>query len=299
MKSRNCEKFEQLVDLIVADRLKDSLSAPCLKYCLSVEGNKVLSSSELATLADTFDANYSSDGRYRGGAVLTSKDDGTRGYFGGRSQGRGKPLDGNTSVTPGVGRGAGNSTNPTVTPGNNPAANDSEQPTIRPQRKCFNCGSLSQIQINCPKPRARHGGNTQATRTNACKVADTADDETAVKSVQISRCVVETPRDNCSLTDWKKGDTTTLKLEQQVNGVAEITANEVDVTPDIGDDVKHVHVSTSVANVTNVIHKSPLTYVQLFVENRGPYKCLADSGTEMPVAKRAVVQDVMSADQPA
>ena len=39
--------------------------------------------------------------------------------------------------------------------------------------------------------------------------------------------------------------------------------------------------------------------MQLFVENRGPYKCLADSGTEMPVAKRAVVQDVMSADQPA
>ena len=134
-------------------------------------------------------------------------------------------------------------------------------------------------------------------RTNACKVADAVDDETAVKNAQINRCVVETPRDNCSLTDWKKGDTTTFKLEQQVN---EVTAtNEVDVTPDIGDDVKHVHVSTSVANVTNVIHKSPLTYVQLFVENRGPYKCLADSGTEMPVAKRAVVQDVMSADQPA
>jgi len=138
MKSRNCENFEQLVDLIVANRLKDSLSAPCLKYCLSVEGNKVLSSSELAALADTFDANYSSNGRYRGGAVLTSKDDGTWGYFGGRSQGRGKPPDGNTSVRPGVGRGAGNSTNPTVTPGNNPVANDSEQPTSRPQSKCFN-----------------------------------------------------------------------------------------------------------------------------------------------------------------
>jgi len=157
-----------------------------------------------------------------------------------------------------VGRGAGNSTNPTVTPGNNPVANDSEQPTSRPQRKYFNCGSLSHIQINCPKPRTRRGGNTQATRTNACKVADTVDDETAVKNVQINRCVVETPRDNCSLTDWKKGDTTTLKLEQQVN---EVTAtNEGDVTPDSGDDVKHVHVSTSVANVANVIHKSPLTY---------------------------------------
>jgi len=62
MKSHNCEKFEQLFALIAADRLKDSLSAPCLKYCLSVEGNKVLSSSELAAFANTFDANYSPDG---------------------------------------------------------------------------------------------------------------------------------------------------------------------------------------------------------------------------------------------
>jgi len=37
-----------------------------------------------------------------------------------------------------------------------------------------------------------------------------------------------------------------------------------------------------------------LTYVQLCVENNGPYKCLSDSGTEMPIAKRSIVQQVMS-----
>ena len=80
MKSRECGSLDKLVDLIVADRLKDSLSDPCLKYCLSLEGSKVLSSSELATLADsdTFDANYSSDGKYRGNAVLSSTEDGSR-----------------------------------------------------------------------------------------------------------------------------------------------------------------------------------------------------------------------------
>jgi len=80
MKSRECDNFDKLVDLIVADRLKDSVSDPCLKYCLSLEGSKVLSSSELATLADsdTFDANYSSDGKYRGNAVLSSTEDGSR-----------------------------------------------------------------------------------------------------------------------------------------------------------------------------------------------------------------------------
>jgi len=76
MKRRECDNFDKLVDLIVADRLKDSLSGLCLKYCLSLEGSKVLSSAELAVLADTFDANYSSDGKYRGNAVLSSRDDG-------------------------------------------------------------------------------------------------------------------------------------------------------------------------------------------------------------------------------
>jgi len=30
------------------------------------------------------------------------------------------------------------------------------------------------------------------------------------------------------------------------------------------------------------------------VENNGPYKCLSDSGTEIPIAKRSIVQQVMS-----
>jgi len=69
MKSRECDSFDKLVDLIVADRLKDSLSGPCLKYCLSLEGSKVLSSAELAALAD---------GKYRGNTVLSSREDVSR-----------------------------------------------------------------------------------------------------------------------------------------------------------------------------------------------------------------------------
>jgi len=42
MRSRDCDTYEKLVDTIIADRLKDSLSPQCLEYCLSIEGNKVL-----------------------------------------------------------------------------------------------------------------------------------------------------------------------------------------------------------------------------------------------------------------
>jgi len=71
--SRECENFDKLKDLIVADRLKDSLSPQCLKYCLGIEGHKLLSSKDLADLADVFDANYTADGRYRGGNTQDHK----------------------------------------------------------------------------------------------------------------------------------------------------------------------------------------------------------------------------------
>jgi len=63
MRSRGCKDFDALVDLVIADRLKDSLSGPCLKYCLANEGQKTLPAVELAALADTFDVNYTPDGR--------------------------------------------------------------------------------------------------------------------------------------------------------------------------------------------------------------------------------------------
>jgi len=69
MRSRECDSLDKLVDLVVAHRLKDTLSGPCFKYCLSIEGQKTLSASELASLADVFDVNYTPDGRYRGGTV--------------------------------------------------------------------------------------------------------------------------------------------------------------------------------------------------------------------------------------
>ena len=69
MKATNCDSLEKLSDLIVADRLKDTLSQPCLKYVLQAEGSKTLPASDLAATADVFDANYTPDGRYRGNQV--------------------------------------------------------------------------------------------------------------------------------------------------------------------------------------------------------------------------------------
>jgi len=42
MRSRDCDIHDKLVDLVMCDQLKDSLSEPCLQYCLSIEGNKTV-----------------------------------------------------------------------------------------------------------------------------------------------------------------------------------------------------------------------------------------------------------------
>jgi len=146
MKSRECDSFDKLVDLIVGDRLKDSLSGPCLKYCLSLEGSKVLSSAELAVLADTFDANYSSDGKYRGNTVLSSREDGSHSNIT-RPQFR-SPQD-SAPAASNVGKGNSNGATPArVASSNLNNSNNVNRSSVKQQRKCWICSSASHLQSN-------------------------------------------------------------------------------------------------------------------------------------------------------
>jgi len=81
-----------------------------------------------------------------------------------------------------------------------------------------------------------------------------------------------------------------------------VILDDTDVSDDDDDNAaERVQVTRTLPDVTNAVWKSPLTYVELFVENQGPYKCLVDSGVsggEMPVAKHTVVQDFISPAQP-
>jgi len=290
MKSRECTDYDKLVDLIVADRLKDSLSGPCLKYCLSIEGNKVLSSSELAALADTFDANYSPDGRYRGGTVLTYKDEGSRGNA---IRSQVKQPNPSRPVMSGVGRGFNNSATTQSVAASNSGSNNDSRSNVKLPRKCWICHSPSHLQSDCPE-KVRAGGNVGKPRiqSSACRafdgVLDSPEDETALMKAQVNRCVVEIQRDD------QFDIPVTIKVEQQVNNDSDTPVNMVSGSCNDADDDKQGQVISKSPDITNVVCKSPLTYIQLFVENHGPFKCLADSGTEMPVAKRSVVQDLMS-----
>jgi hypothetical protein len=69
LKARGCAEFDALCDLVVADQLKSTMSSASLKYCLGIEGSTTMTAAQLAASADTWDANYMPDGRYRGQQV--------------------------------------------------------------------------------------------------------------------------------------------------------------------------------------------------------------------------------------
>jgi len=255
MKSRGCDDYDKLIDLIVADRLKDSLSDPCLKYCLAIEGNKVLSSEELAALADTYDANYSSDGSYRGSTVstFTNKDE-----FDGQS----RP----SAVTFKAGQVQ-----------NNRAA---------VPRRCWTCSSPSHVQANCPRARVRNDKVyvPSPVQVKACSIKpdDNVDDEeTELMKVQVNRRVIDHEpvirHDQNTIDDKAVADVC-------------VSANHMEPDPEF--------VGIDALIDWGTIRKSPLTYVNLMIENQGPFRCLADSSSEIPIAKQDVISRITSEAQP-
>jgi hypothetical protein len=67
LKSRHVDDdFKALVDLIVADRLKQELPSECLKHILSMEGDTTLSCDKIASAADIFMSTHFANGDPKG-----------------------------------------------------------------------------------------------------------------------------------------------------------------------------------------------------------------------------------------
>jgi hypothetical protein len=69
IQSRSITSLEKLTDLLVADRLKDSLTTDILRYVLGLEGDECHSSSKIAANADIYCCNYNEDGSYKASTV--------------------------------------------------------------------------------------------------------------------------------------------------------------------------------------------------------------------------------------
>ena len=68
---------KKIIDVIVSDKLKESLSPSTLNYVLSLEDDGTFPSEKVAATADIHVNNYTEDGKYRS-SPLTSKTDHTK-----------------------------------------------------------------------------------------------------------------------------------------------------------------------------------------------------------------------------
>ena len=240
LRSRECDSFEKVCDLVVADRLKDTLTGPCLKYCLSVEGRNTLPADELAALADTFDINYTPNGQYRGGTVTDYKDGKTTNPPGhGNSQNshqrhpqpRNTPRNTSSNESPKPEVSTQNADQPNEGPyryrreWSANASDTRETRNPRPQPRCWTCNSTSHLSARCPskgegggnRTRGNNGQSSRTAQSNACTIGNatnmnSADDETQVKA-NANRCVVEPSR------EFTLNDTSTVGLCDDYSGV--------------------------------------------------------------------------------
>ena len=172
------------------------------------------------------------------------------------------------------------------------------------QRKCWICSSPSHLQSACPKKTASgvkaDSSGVRSTRVNACsievgddrrRVSPTCnapregdDDETTLMKVQVSRCVVEvpSPTDECDVGAYARDCPTTLCV-----GESKVMLKHTPVSVAFRDSDEFS--AETKPSQTFVACPSALTYVTLLIEGKGPYKCLSDSGSEMPIARRAIL----------
>lgn len=78
LRSRGADKdVKKMFDLLVADKLKDCLSASTLQYVLSLEGDACFTPSKIASSADIYASNYDEGGVYRGHQFSNLRTDGS------------------------------------------------------------------------------------------------------------------------------------------------------------------------------------------------------------------------------
>ena len=130
------------------------------------------------------------------------------------------------------------------------------------------------------------GDDRQRVNT-ACDITrDADDDETTLMKVHVNRCVLEVPSatDDAGRCAYAFECPTTLRVGESEVTLKHTPASLASCDSDISGETK--------PDPVLMARPSTLTYVSLLFEGKGPYKCLVDSGSKMPIAKRAVISDL-------
>ena len=182
------EDIKKLIELLVADKLKDLLPASALHYVLTLEGDECFSPNKLAYSADVYTNNYNDKGIFRGSQITelsllsgnevrsTAKFAGPPGDTFSRAEGRTVSAGQTPAAAPTGGSGRTFNHTGRLEPGATGANANGRG------RGCWTCHSPDHKQSACPGVNKAHAVNRPA-RANACMTrCPTAGVELANKS---------------------------------------------------------------------------------------------------------------------
>ena len=169
IESRHVETFEDLQELFLCDRVKNTLGPETLKYILSIEAadeSGWIKSKKLAESVDTYVANNASEKPRNGAASSGPQQQHNNGQNKNRNFQHAKAPGGSPSAAGGAGH----------------ATEEAQKGANGKKKGCFRCGSLSHYIANCPiagsgNSASERGGNGQSRRVNNC-TADTGSGST-------------------------------------------------------------------------------------------------------------------------
>lgn len=295
--SRNCKSVEELADLCVCDKLRDTLPLANLKHCLLAEKDPNISAQDLARLADDYESNFWADGRYKGQSVTVGVNPGPRfdhkrgNRDGGDTTKPSSPRfdrrqsDLKTNSVTGVGVARASDPALSVRAGN-PMPTQSQfgkrnfsgksPPVDKTPLRCWKCGEVGHKSSAHKNPGTLHtphavnytrmtpddySGTTDAA---ACKNTD------SVLTNQINRCVVADP------------PRAAIQVTERVN---------IGKSPseDMFFDLEQTFMARMISD-EGVSITSPLTYVAVELEGcKQPYHAMIDTGAMVAVAKISVI----------
>ena len=278
LESRGVKDFAQLCELLVCDRIKSVLSEGCLKYVLSIESASKpgwLAMRDLTEAIDRYTAAHSVIDKPISFAVgqtpIKSSDSATVLPHTGPNA----PASKVTSSTAGRGRGGGVG-----------LMNDS--------RRCHHCGVFGHIRPMCPELR----GTSKARAAGVKRVSVGARhrhgiDEQGAGEMQAVASVG--PCQAKDQTGVNLSAPTDASGAAGLESVVAMSRNNVDVSPNVVNEMAAVNACSSVSNVVSEL--SALKYVDVSVtcDNTDVVKnvvALCDSGAEMCCVKSDLITDL-------
>jgi hypothetical protein len=309
LRSRKVDSFDKLLDLFVADKLKDTLAPGALRYVLGLEGDSCFTSQRVANAADIHESNYNQDDSYKAATVSNLSLHNYKSFNRFNKHGKfGKGAntyhtEGNEAVKSQLRSGfvgSGNAASAVVSvprnvPGHvqqiretvtgTPSVNDKpvskQNFTGKPftKRTCFVCGSELHHAGQCPD---RYGAGVKRA-TNACAAGvSTAESkfETEVK-VTADCLAVNCDRPKVVRSVFETSDVTTSRVHDCVN------VGRCDNDKPTCDTVSCGSVDLALPEVKF----SNLKYTDVVIAGN-VYKALIDSGSELPLIKSSLVKDI-------